>query len=69
MKLGSIRLDNTCYKCTNDRKIVTCMIKKSEYCKLKLKYICKMQRYDSLIEYMNIYKLTKYKMLQVDDNI
>ena len=26
-----------------------------------------MQRYDSLIEYMNIYKLTKYKMLQVDD--
>ena len=47
MKLGSIRLDNTCYKCTKDRKIVTCMIKKSEYCKLKLKYICKMQRYGS----------------------
>ena len=32
-------LDQTCYKCTNDREIVTCMIKKSEYCKVKLKYI------------------------------
>ena len=39
MKLGSIQLYNTCYKCTNDREIVICMIKKSEYCKLKLKYI------------------------------
>ena len=26
-----IRLYNTCYKCTNDREIVICMIKKSEY--------------------------------------
>ena len=54
MKLGSIRLDNTCYKCTNVRKIVRCMIKKLEYSKVKLKDICKMQRYDSLIEYINI---------------
>ena len=67
MKLESIRLGNTCYKCTNDWKIIRCMIKKSEYSKLKVKDICKMKRYDSLIEYMNIYKLTKYKMLQVDD--
>ena len=36
MRLRSIRLDNTCYKCTNDREIVICMINKSEYSKLKL---------------------------------
>ena len=42
MRLGSIRLDNTCYKCTNDREIVICMIKKSEYSKLKLKDIYEM---------------------------
>ena len=30
---------NTYYKCTNDRKKVICMIKKSEYSKLKLKDI------------------------------
>ena len=38
-RLESIRLENTCYKCINDRKIVICMIKKSEYSKLKLKDI------------------------------
>ena len=38
-ELGSIQLENTCYKCINDRKIVICMIKKSEYSKLKLKDI------------------------------
>ena len=42
MRLRSIRLNNTCYKCTNDREIVICIIKKSEYSKLKLKDICEM---------------------------
>ena len=54
MKLESIRLENTYYKCINDRKIVICIIKKSEYSKLKLKDIWKMQIYDSLIEFMKI---------------
>ena len=38
-EIRKYRLENTCYKCINDRKIVICMIKKSEYSKLKLKDI------------------------------
>ena len=41
MKLGSIRFYKTDYKCTNDRKIVTCMVKNYEYSKLKLKDMVK----------------------------
>ena len=56
MRLGSIRLDNTCYKCTNDREIVICMIKKSEYRKIEVKRHMKNAK-------IQIYRIDIYEMI------
>ena len=56
MRLGSIRLNNTCYKSTNDRKIVTCMVKNYEYSKIEVKRYMKNAK-------IQIYRINIYEMI------